>query len=237
VDLVTEQKLERRERILEAVRELIAERGYAGVTMRDLAVRSRVSVPTLYNQFGGKDGLLAAAVEGHLSGLLARASDDSGKPGHDRLLRILELCGQEMVRLSRYHRALLRAFMEASETDRLQVTLAAVLHEHLMTALGEMQASGALEGWVRPRVLADRITAACVSASGAWALDLLDDSKLGASMLFEASMLLLGVSHGDARRELERAARSAQKTIESATPSTPSRGRAKRSPRKRAGSR
>ena len=76
MDLVTEQKLERRERILASARELIAERGYEGLTMRDLAAHCRVSVPTLYNQFGSKDSLLAAAVETHCSGLLATSRDE-----------------------------------------------------------------------------------------------------------------------------------------------------------------
>jgi hypothetical protein len=37
VDLMAEQKLERRARILAAVRELLAERGWREVTIRDLA--------------------------------------------------------------------------------------------------------------------------------------------------------------------------------------------------------
>jgi len=68
---VTEQKLERRARILAAARELIAQRGYEALSMRELAAHCRVSVPTLYNQFGGKQALLAAAVESHFAGLLA----------------------------------------------------------------------------------------------------------------------------------------------------------------------
>ena len=63
MDLMTEQRLARRAAILSTARELIAARGYESVTVRELAEICRVSVPTLYNQFGGKDQLLAEAIE------------------------------------------------------------------------------------------------------------------------------------------------------------------------------
>ena len=54
---------ERRERILEAARGLIESRGYEGLTMRDLAGASGVTVPTVYNLIGSKEEVLFAAVE------------------------------------------------------------------------------------------------------------------------------------------------------------------------------
>jgi len=49
---------QRRERILAAAREIVAEQGTAGLSMRDLARKSRVTVPTVYNLVGGKDAVL-----------------------------------------------------------------------------------------------------------------------------------------------------------------------------------
>ena len=46
MDLVTRQKEERKQRILDVARLLIADRGYEGVTVRDLAEKSLVSVTT-----------------------------------------------------------------------------------------------------------------------------------------------------------------------------------------------
>src|SRR6185369_11664248 len=61
--LLEDQKAERRARILATARRLIAERGFDGLTMRELASASRVSVPTLYNLFGGKHALLLGELE------------------------------------------------------------------------------------------------------------------------------------------------------------------------------
>src|SRR5262245_6474359 len=65
MSLFDEHKAERRARIGKAARQLIAERGYEGLTMRDLAQKARVAVPTLYNLFGSKDAILIAELEAH----------------------------------------------------------------------------------------------------------------------------------------------------------------------------
>ena len=84
MDLMIQQKRERGEHILEATRTLLAERGYAGVTVRELAARCGVSVPTLYNRFGGKDALIAQAVSARFSSVLASIAEDDAPRGHYR---------------------------------------------------------------------------------------------------------------------------------------------------------
>ena len=50
------------ERILNAAEELFAERGYAGTSLRDVADRVGLRVPSLYNHFESKDSLYAAVL-------------------------------------------------------------------------------------------------------------------------------------------------------------------------------
>ena len=52
----------RRRRILDEARKMMAEGGAEAMAMRDLAERSGVSLRTLYNAFGSKEALIAAAV-------------------------------------------------------------------------------------------------------------------------------------------------------------------------------
>src|ERR1700744_217344 len=56
-------KAERRQRIIEAARELIRETGNAGLSMRALAARARVSLATPYNLFGSKHAIILAVLE------------------------------------------------------------------------------------------------------------------------------------------------------------------------------
>src|SRR4051794_9182134 len=77
MSLLVEHKLERRRNIQKAARALIEERGYEGLTMRDLAERARVSVPTLYNLFGSKDAILIAELQ-DVAAELARSLPKTG---------------------------------------------------------------------------------------------------------------------------------------------------------------
>jgi AcrR family transcriptional regulator len=213
MDLVTEQKLERRERILDAVRELVAERGWAELTVRDLAKRCRVSVPTLYNQFGGKDGLLAAAVEGHFRQFLELLAQEAGPPGWRRLIALAARCAENMTRQSAYHRSLIEAFAVARDTGPVQASLVADLTAAFARELHAMREQAELVSWVDPALLAGQLTAACISASVSWARGGLSDSGLRAAMPHAASLLVLGVATGAARRGLERSARATQAAL------------------------
>ncbi len=50
-------------RLLETTAELMAKRGVAGVSLRDVATASETSVTAIYSLFGGKQELLAAVVD------------------------------------------------------------------------------------------------------------------------------------------------------------------------------
>ena len=50
------------QRILEAARELFAERGYAGTSIRDIAERLSMTKAALYYHFPGKQDVLVALV-------------------------------------------------------------------------------------------------------------------------------------------------------------------------------
>src|SRR5688572_18582549 len=72
---------ERRQRILAAARAIVAARGYEALTMRELAQKSRVTVPTLYNLIG----------EGGRAGRRRRGADGA-LPRRDRAARRRQPC-------------------------------------------------------------------------------------------------------------------------------------------------
>jgi len=59
------------ERILDAAEALFAERGYAGTTLRDVATRVELRIPSLYNHFPSKDALYTAVLERGIGPVLA----------------------------------------------------------------------------------------------------------------------------------------------------------------------
>ena len=62
-DLRTANKRRRRQQILQAAHDLLARDGVQALTMRALAERSSVSVPTVYALVGGRDDVIAALMD------------------------------------------------------------------------------------------------------------------------------------------------------------------------------
>jgi AcrR family transcriptional regulator len=59
--------LERRKRILRETRNLIAETGYHAFNIRDLCARAGIAQKTLYNAFGSKENVVAAAIHQYIA--------------------------------------------------------------------------------------------------------------------------------------------------------------------------
>lgn len=78
-----------RDEILEATHQLMAERGYAAMSMDDLAARVGVSKPTLYNQFPTKDDLVAAMAMQLIERTFSHVAAASTASPLERLLRFL----------------------------------------------------------------------------------------------------------------------------------------------------
>jgi AcrR family transcriptional regulator len=57
-----------RDHVLQVARRELLSRGYAAVTIRDLAERAGVSMETIYKSFGGKPGLISAIYQRGLEG-------------------------------------------------------------------------------------------------------------------------------------------------------------------------
>jgi AcrR family transcriptional regulator len=78
-----------REEILEATHLLMAERGYAAMSMDDLAARVGVSKPTLYSQFPTKEDLVAAMAAQILDRIFADIPDEAR--GRSPLAQLLDI--------------------------------------------------------------------------------------------------------------------------------------------------
>ncbi len=79
----------REEAILDALEALSAERGFASVTMDDLADRVGISKATLYQHFSGKDAMLARLMALHEDRFLGWLERDRDLPPVERLRRAM----------------------------------------------------------------------------------------------------------------------------------------------------
>ncbi len=72
------RQAETRAEVLEAARRLICNHGLEGLTIRKLAATAGVAVGTIYNQFGGRSGVLMAMVRDGLEALAVSVDADLG---------------------------------------------------------------------------------------------------------------------------------------------------------------
>jgi AcrR family transcriptional regulator len=126
-----------RARVLEAARELFAERGAANVTMEEVAKRAGVAKGTLFHLFGDRSGLAQALVDEH-----ERALQDAilhgppplgpGAPPRERLVAFLDA----LIDLLERH----GDWLYASETGRPQARYTSGAYEawraHVALLLG-----------------------------------------------------------------------------------------------------
>lgn len=76
----------RRRRILREVRRMMVESGSDGITMREIARRSDVSLRTLYNAFGSKEAVIVTAVRQYYDKFLHALSEGRDPYGFDWVL-------------------------------------------------------------------------------------------------------------------------------------------------------
>ncbi|MGE0665731.1 MAG: TetR/AcrR family transcriptional regulator [Sphingomonadales bacterium] len=87
-------------------RQLIAEKGYAGVTMRELAEKSGVAYKSLYDLYGSKDNLLGKAIEERLRLVFESIDRAVTSSGFQRLMDIIERTSAYTLEIPNLARAL-----------------------------------------------------------------------------------------------------------------------------------
>jgi len=88
-----------RDEILDAAQALIAEWGYAAMSMDDLAARAGISKPTLYSHFPTKEELVVAMATQVMDCLFSVVEDrgDAGRSALDRLTDLLRMGVQSQI--------------------------------------------------------------------------------------------------------------------------------------------
>jgi AcrR family transcriptional regulator len=214
---------ERRRRILAAARAIVAERGYEALTMRELARRSRVTVPTLYNLIGGKDAVLAAAVDEQTARFLARIAPGTGESPAAGVLAVVDACTRELLALPAYYRTLLRLLATAEAAGPVRARVDRALASALAGGLAAIAEAGELAPWVDERALLRGLRAHLGATALAWASGALSDAAFPAEAAYQTSLTLLGVTTGRSRLELDRRARAAQGRAAQASGASPRR--------------
>ncbi len=186
--------------ILEVTRKALAERGYDGVTMNALAAEAGVTKRTLYNLYGGKDGLLHAAV----GEVIARYRNTEGniEPGIPAIIESRKTAVEEVIATPAYSDAMTRALVQTPADHPLTEALLRDSIEYTTRHLATAQQQGELQSSLAVGRIAQQIV------SQGWGMVVLRMKGLISSHEFRNAslegllLLLLGVTSGHRREAL-----------------------------------
>ncbi len=184
---LTPRQIDRRNRILDAARRLTAESGFDAVSMRTIASESKVAEKTLYNIFGTKVALIAAAARDRTANVFELAAQRAPDGGWSLLLAFADCATEITLAAPNMARALAPILIEH---QRL-VALERLYDEHIPVAVAAMVATGMLRPDVDPAGMARLIRLAVVAGVLFWAQGDLTNDELGAYLRLRLGEMFL----------------------------------------------
>jgi AcrR family transcriptional regulator len=200
--LLEEHKSERRAKILKAARKLVEERGYDGLTMRDLADEARVSVPTLYNLFGSKDAILIAELQ-NVAIELARVVPTTGDSFLQRGMVSFDASMRAIESSPEFFRAVTWMFMtspESAATRRVNEDAFIAIMAMNLTAAKQ---AGQLADWAEPAIVARHMFGQFMVTFLSWSIGELDLAGFRVAAESGICHILIGVARGAFATEVE----------------------------------
>lgn len=186
-------------RILEAARQLIDVDGVDSFSMRQLAYSADVSVRTIYNLFGDKQGVLAALVRDSFDAMEVVVGELGAT---DPIERIWEAVTVSVEVNCRY---VPRAVVALIATDsQLQQDVSSYWPGHAMTlgALESATRSRALRTDIEPAVLMEQAGIVFMHMLWRWSQGSIDQDELTAAALHAFDVCLLAVATRTTRARL-----------------------------------
>ncbi|MBS0377155.1 MAG: TetR/AcrR family transcriptional regulator [Proteobacteria bacterium] len=198
--------LDRRARIIEKTRQLVAERGIEAVTIRDLAADCGVAVATLYNQFGSREGVIGAALEADFRGrfepLALRTRNLS--PAKKLEERITLATRAMFTELREYTKSVMFFYFHHSATPELRAAIHDYAASDFTHIVEEIRRHGDLQPWVDPVLFADDIITQNYALVMKWAQGYIKDRDLHSRVINAIGASFVGITRGKTRAEFER---------------------------------
>lgn len=201
-------KDERRAQILLAARDLVTDGGLDALTMRAVAQRAGLSVPTVYNLIGSRADVVAALLDAGGDQLVAQLADDQPSDPVGRLVAASEALATVVTPNIAVVTAVLTGGVDRHTSDQ---GLFGRYAQVARRALAEARAAGVLERRAEPDLLTDRLVALAAGAVLSWATDHGDAVRLRNDLVHGAMLVMVAHATDEhrarLRRELDRRAR------------------------------
>ena len=197
------RQLQRQSDILATVRSMLEEVGYAGMTIRGLATRAGVAQGTLYNLYGGKDGLVLAAVDELLAELAGAAAEASDSEGLEAIFTMSEIIGAQVRATPKYADAMTRILFHVQPDDPLVDVLFARSYPFLHAQLEIAQYRGDLRPEIDTELVARHLVGQAWGVVMLWMMGMIPLADNARERQRSEIMTLIGVATDECRKRLE----------------------------------
>lgn len=203
VKALTPRQQDRRHRILSAARDLVAQRGYDGMIMSEVAAQAGVSATTLYNLYNTKDELVLSALHELITDNARMVAAESDGPGYDYLIRSMRNGARMANDEPAYAEAITHALLRANPGDALVDMLLNTVRKDMLRSLRVMADKKELKPGVRPEDLAVAMTGVYWSSFLLWNKGIVKLQTLDRDLQRNCLAMLIPAVTGKIRKELE----------------------------------
>ncbi|HEY0446355.1 MAG TPA: TetR/AcrR family transcriptional regulator [Allosphingosinicella sp.] len=193
---------DRRRRILEETRNLIAEQGIGDFSMHELCKRAGVAKRTLYNAFQTRERLIAVAIQEYFSEYLARINYRSPVGTLQRNVERIVAVTRRNRKIRNYIRAIMAIYFSAEVNPDLWQTMHRMGTDPNLEWIRRLQARRQLQPWVDAGQLADDLVRFEYATINEWARGQISDEDIIPRLLMSYLTFMAGATRGTARTEI-----------------------------------
>ncbi|MFP6793607.1 MAG: TetR/AcrR family transcriptional regulator [Pseudomonadales bacterium] len=213
---LTPRQEDRRHRILMVARQMVADYGYGGMVMSEVAERAEVSPTTLYNLYNTKDELLLEALRELMVISYQRVGEMSELgPGWKYLLNVMEYGASLRASEPAYAEAITDALLRAVQGDALTELLLHAVRQDFLFSLTKMAEQGELKKEVDVEHLAT------ILLGNYWSTFMMINkgleviSRMRIGLLVNVLSVLIASSQGAAKEEMETTLEEIRREVQS----------------------
>jgi AcrR family transcriptional regulator len=198
---------QRRDRILKAARQLIAEHGVEGFGVRELCRSAKVAQRTLYNAFQNKDRIVALAIREAYEEVNRRTRYKTSADTLSGILDRLISVNKRNFRARNYTRAVAAIYFSPGSSDDVVRALQEMAFLNLRRWLKRVEEDGELAPWIVREELEVHLVNAEYATINDWARDRIPDRdylrRLVESVLLITAGATIGRTHTEAVKWLK----------------------------------
>lgn len=195
--------IERRRRILEETRKVIAEQGIAALSMNEIGQRAGVAKRTLYNAFQTRERMIASAIQEYFDEYVSRIAFSS-PPGTmlHNLERMISVV-QRNRKIRNYIRAIMALYFSSDVDHDIWEAMHSPAMQHNREWIEVLEAKKQLQPWVQVDKLVDDLVRFEYATINDWAQGRISDDDVIVRLVSSYLTCLLGALKGAARKDVE----------------------------------